>query len=104
MIRITQFTTKVSVTLPVLAAQAEMGILEASAFIELRGYKSKAAGKYLLGAPVKFDVKGYGDYVERINKLEQLVLTDESGIHPLRLTSKFHGRPSSPLTAAEITS
>ena len=81
-----------------------MGILEASAFIELRGYKSKAAGKYLLGAPVKFDVKGYGDYVERINKLEQLVLTDESGIHPLRLTSKFHGRPSSPLTAAEITS
>jgi hypothetical protein len=85
-LRITQFETKASMALPVLAAQVEMAMLEASAFIEVRGYRSKAAAKYLVGTPAKFDVKGFGEYAARINKLEQLVLSDEAGIHPVRLT------------------
>ena len=93
-VEISQFDAKGSAALPVIAAQVEIGMLRASAYLEVRGYPSDKVAQYLGGTPPKFDVEGYSSYTQRVKKLQELVIGDSSSIVPVQLS--VEQRPTDP--------
>jgi hypothetical protein len=78
-------SAKADLTLPVIAAHAELGMVSASAQLLIYGY----AGDLATSLPnwQSFDVDSYADYLGKVNELQRKILGDTANIRPVLLSS-----------------
>ena len=72
-------------TLPVVAAKAELGAVSASAQLLVYGYTGNLTQE--LPSWQSFDVNSYADYLKSVSDLRSQVLKDTANIKPVLLSS-----------------
>jgi hypothetical protein len=77
-------------TLPVVAAKAQLGAVSASAQLLVYGYVGDLAQE--LPSWQSFDVNSYADYLKSVSDVRSQVLKDAANIKPVLLSSTLAGK------------
>lgn len=72
-------------SLPGIAAQVELGLLQASSRLIVSGYKGNIGEQ--LPAWQSFDVKSYSDYFVAISNLQKTIFNDSANLVPVLLST-----------------
>jgi hypothetical protein len=91
-----------ALTLPVLAAKVELEGARATAQLLVRGYKSSQLATRLPNWQ-SFGVDSYAQYMKAVSDIQQLILSDESGIQPELLATSVLS-PKLPSAASAVGS
>src|SRR5262245_52628519 len=70
-----------SVSLPVLAAKAQLGQVQTQTSLSIRGY----AGRLRLPQFATLDVDNYGDFMKAVSTLQDLLTKSLDGVEPVLL-------------------
>lgn len=82
----TEIKFKGDVTIPVVAASAELGLANAQIGIHVRGYTGDLAD--LMPAPSSLDVETYAEYIAAFKKIQAKVFGDEAHQDPMLLEAE----------------
>lgn len=85
LIEILDFKVAAKASLPAIAAQVQLGDLQASSLLMVSGYAGNISAT--LPAWQDFDVKSYSDYFAAITNLQKIIFDDTANIRPVLLGS-----------------
>ncbi len=100
LVHVTSTTIKGDVTLPSVAADVQLGNVQASAQLLVRGYNGSTLGT-LLPPWQSFDVDSYAAYMAAISAIQNEVMAHDENIVPQLLATTIAG-PSLPSSAQSV--
>jgi hypothetical protein len=96
---VSNFTGDIKLTLPFIAASAEVGSARAQYHLSVRGYKGTAIAE-LIPEPGDFDVQSYVGLIEKIAAIQKLITQDIDNVVPVRLGIEAPDNPQAVLRSS----
>ncbi len=83
-VKVSKYEARTSLTLPVVAAEAQLGRVEAQSMLLVRGYVGAKLGS-LIPALEAFSVESYVNLMQRVSQIQALISQDTANIRPALL-------------------
>lgn len=81
LVRVSEMRTAMSLTLPIIAANAELGAARAESRLLVVGYNGQGLAK-LIPKPKQFNVENYVELVDSVGRIQELIASDVANVAP----------------------